>query len=466
MRDTPQRKILILVWPEVSAYHATLRLSRVLTERGDQVVYAVPARWQDFIKRQGFETMLVEDVEGRSLWQNQAGWLKSLLTSQETAWQQLEALNASLVWIKSGGFTLVLLYVTLWHFALALHHLGIPYVAVNACLGGPENVEIPPIFSSQNPGPGRALQNRLAWLRLRFLGAFNHRHWGILPSNPLARQARLQDIGFAARHFFRTIAEPLRMPVYYRLLHTARENGARIGWGDYGYRLVEPELVLGPRSIDYPWVKQTPYRLYAGACMDTQRVEDAFDWSRVDEHRPVVYCAIGSHGSYWNQANRLRLVKAAIVACQAHPEWQLLLQLPGHDDLTTLGALPGNVMTAAWFPQIQALERADLVISHGGFGTLREALFYGVPLVVFPLGVDQPGNAARVVYHRVGLAGDIRTVTAEGLRKMIETVMRDPSFRKHASQMSQYLQADNDCAGAVAFLDAFIGRHPRQQPVD
>ena len=276
-----------------------------------------------------------------------------------------------------------------------------------------------------------------------------------MPANPPDKgwRGRLKDAGAAARHFFKTIIEPLHMPVYYRLLHSARQAGARIAWGDYGYRLAEPELVLGPQSIDFP--HQNLSRTYAGASVDDRRSEEPFDWSRLDG-RPVIYCAIGSHGAYWNQANRRRLVEALVLAGKAHPQWQFLLQLPGQDDLAWLGPLPDNILAAAWFPQLQALQRADLIICHGGFGTLREALFYGVPLIVFPLGVDQPGNAARVVYHHVGLAGDIQSVSPQQISAMIECVTGDPTFRDRALQFSQSLRAANDCAGAAVFLETFL----------
>ena len=453
------RKILVIVWPEVSAYHATLHLSRALAERGDRVIYAVPAQWQDFIHRQGFETVVLEDLQGRALWQTSTGWLKSLVTSRRTARQRLDELCASLVWIKSGGFNLVLLEVTLWHYAPVLRRLGIPSVAVNACLGGVENAEIPPIFSFLPPAsPGPSIPTRLAWLRLRYFGAFNHRYHGVLPSHPKGEgwRAHHADTWAAASHFFKTLTEPLRMPVYYQLLNLARQEGAHIAWGDYGHRLVEPELVLGPLSVDFPRQRALSSRRYAGASVDDQRREEAFDWSQLTDRRPLVYCAVGSHGGYWNQANRLRLVQAVVQAATTHPQWQILLQAPGPEDLDGLQPLPHNLLAAAWFPQLQALQRADLIVCHGGFGTLREALFYGVPLIVFPLGVDQPGNAARVVYHRLGLAGDIRTVTAGQISAMIETVLGDPSYHQRAAQMSQSLQAYNDCAGAITFLESLV----------
>ncbi len=83
MGETPSLKILVLVWPEVSAYHAALRLSRTLTGRGNRVIYAVPAQWQDFVHRQGFETVVLEDLQGRAFWQTSTGWLETTLHQPE-----------------------------------------------------------------------------------------------------------------------------------------------------------------------------------------------------------------------------------------------------------------------------------------------------------------------------------------------------------------------------------------------
>ena len=46
-------------------------------------------------------------------------------------------------------------------------------------------------------------------------------------------------------------------------------------------------------------------------------------------------------------------------------------------------------------PQHEVLGRCRAVVSHGGSGTLVAALSLGVPVVVLPMGADQPDNADR-----------------------------------------------------------------------
>jgi len=232
----------------------------------------------------------------------------------------------------------------------------------------------------------------------------------------------------------------------------ARREGIEIGWGDYGHRLVGPELVLGPQVIDFSRRASRHTRLYVGACVDTERVEDRFDWSRVDDDRPIVYCAVGSHGGYWNAENDLRLLEAVIEAFKTRPERQLLLQITDEGVRARLEPLPDNILAAAWFPQLQVLSRASLMISHGGFGTVREALFYGVPMIIFPRGVDQPGNAARVTWARVGLMGDIRSVNPDRIGAMVDTIEKQ-GYRDRAIRLSESLQIDNTCDDAVALIE-------------
>jgi MGT family glycosyltransferase len=216
------------------------------------------------------------------------------------------------------------------------------------------------------------------------------------------------------------------------------------------------EFVLGAKELDFTARANQPGRLYVGACVDAQRAEEPFDWSRVDPSRERVYCSIGSHGGYWNQSNRLRLVQAAVQAFKNRPQYQLLLQLTGQNDENLLGILPENILVAPWFPQLEALSRSALMITHGGFGGVREALFYGVPMILFPCGVDQPGNAARVVQLGAGVMGDIQSVTPTRLGALLDQVMGDPAYRAAAQHVQSVLRANNDCTSALSYLEPFL----------
>jgi N-glycosyltransferase len=49
----------------------------------------------------------------------------------------------------------------------------------------------------------------------------------------------------------------------------------------------------------------------------------------------------------------------------------------------------------SFVPQPLLLESADLIVTHGGFGSVVEAIRTGTPIVLLPMFSDQPHNEAR-----------------------------------------------------------------------
>jgi UDP:flavonoid glycosyltransferase YjiC (YdhE family) len=151
------------------------------------------------------------------------------------------------------------------------------------------------------------------------------------------------------------------------------------------------------------------------------------------------------------------LLNSVVEAFAARTEYQLLIQAADERECERFGSRSGNILAAPWFPQLRVLSRASFMIGHGGFGMVREALFYGVPMIIFPFGVDQPGNAARVAWSQVGLVGDIRTVTPEVINTLVARIERPP-YRDNAMKLSKALQRENDCREAVVLIDEILSR--------
>ena len=89
------------------------------------------------------------------------------------------------------------------------------------------------------------------------------------------------------------------------------------------------------------------------------------------------------------------------------------------------------------------LPYCSAVLTHGGHGTVIKALAAGVPLVVAPLGRDQPDNAARVVHAGAGLRVS-RKASAADLRNALGRVLDEPRYRIAARRMAATLAAERD----------------------
>jgi UDP:flavonoid glycosyltransferase YjiC (YdhE family) len=112
--------------------------------------------------------------------------------------------------------------------------------------------------------------------------------------------------------------------------------------------------------------------------------------------------------------------------------------------------MPENVHVEAFVPQRDVLPRAAAVVCHGGSGTVLGTLAAGVPMVVVPLGADQPHNAQRIAEVGAGLAAPSADATT--LRTAVERVLTEGAFRSHAVRLADEIAALPTVERAVAAL--------------
>ena len=87
--------------------------------------------------------------------------------------------------------------------------------------------------------------------------------------------------------------------------------------------------------------------------------------------------------------------------------------------------LPRNVHRMTWIPQNDLLGHPNvkLFITHGGANSMMEAVYHGVPLILFPLGIDQGFNAQLSQSKDYGLRMNIASFTAEEMAAAIHDVL-------------------------------------------
>jgi MGT family glycosyltransferase len=120
---------------------------------------------------------------------------------------------------------------------------------------------------------------------------------------------------------------------------------------------------------------------------------------------------------------------------------------------------PDNVTVTRWVRHADVLPHCSAVISHGGHGTVMKALIAGVPLVLVPLGRDQPDNVGRVVHAGAGIRLR-KNASASALRTAIGRVIEDPRYRAAARYMAARLASERDDNCAVDELELVAVRGP------
>lgn len=110
-------------------------------------------------------------------------------------------------------------------------------------------------------------------------------------------------------------------------------------------------------------------------------------------------------------------------------------------DPAELGPQPARVRIERYVPQAELLPGCQLVVSHGGSGTVTHALAHGLPMVLTPMGADQPQNAARCESLGVARVLDAMTVTPSAVREAALQVWEDASYRRNAERIRDEIDA-------------------------
>jgi UDP:flavonoid glycosyltransferase YjiC (YdhE family) len=144
---------------------------------------------------------------------------------------------------------------------------------------------------------------------------------------------------------------------------------------------------------------------------------------------PLVYLTFGSVAPSMDFFPSL--YRDALEALSLLPV-RVLVTIGRERDPAELGPVAPNVHVARWVPQADVMPHADVLVCHGGSGTVRSALCAGVPTVVIPLFADQPYNARRVEALGAGLALD----GVKGLGEAVRRILGEGSYRAAAQRIA------------------------------
>ncbi|WP_395729510.1 glycosyltransferase [Nakamurella sp.] len=127
-------------------------------------------------------------------------------------------------------------------------------------------------------------------------------------------------------------------------------------------------------------------------------------------------------------------------------------------DPAELGPTPPNVWVERYVPQQFLLPRCDLVACHAGSGSVLGALAFGVPMLLVPMGADQPANADRCAALGVATVLDPLRLTPEQVARAARTALQDPRFRAAAQPWRAACAALPTAADAVPWIHQ-LSRH-------
>ncbi len=130
------------------------------------------------------------------------------------------------------------------------------------------------------------------------------------------------------------------------------------------------------------------------------------------------------------------LVAPTLAALANEPDVLVVATAGGRPVEAVPGPVPSNARLASYLPFEWLLPRVDVLVTNGGYGSVNQAMSFGIPLVTAGMTEDKADVNARVAWSGVGINLATNEPTPEALREAVRTVLDRPAYRLRASRMA------------------------------
>jgi UDP:flavonoid glycosyltransferase YjiC (YdhE family) len=118
-------------------------------------------------------------------------------------------------------------------------------------------------------------------------------------------------------------------------------------------------------------------------------------------------------------------------------------------------AVPANARVVDWLSYARTMPRCDVVVCHGGHGTVARALASGCVVVVVPAGGDMAENAARIDWAHVGIRVPRRMCTPRAIALAVGRALAKPVLRRRAREVSAWAATHDAPVHAAGLVERF-----------
>ncbi|WP_025026293.1 macrolide family glycosyltransferase [Caldalkalibacillus mannanilyticus] len=133
--------------------------------------------------------------------------------------------------------------------------------------------------------------------------------------------------------------------------------------------------------------------------------------------------------------------------------YEVVMSVGEKTEIASLSRIPKNFSVKDYVDQIAMLQKADVFITHCGMNSVSESLYYGVPMVLFPLHSEQRlvADRAEVLGAGVKLKGN----KPKHLSKAVAKILSDKTYLDNAQKLSVSFQK---AGGAVEAADVILAK--------
>jgi UDP:flavonoid glycosyltransferase YjiC (YdhE family) len=152
-----------------------------------------------------------------------------------------------------------------------------------------------------------------------------------------------------------------------------------------------------------------------------------------------------------------QLVAPTLEALANEPDVLVVVTTGGRPVNAIPGPVPTNARLATYLPFEWLLPKIDVLVTNGGYGSVNQALSFGVPLVTAGLTEDKADVNARVAWSGVGVDLATNYPTPEALRKAVHAVLENPNYSSRAASMAAEYGRINTRSAIIRILEEVSG---------
>ena len=192
-----------------------------------------------------------------------------------------------------------------------------------------------------------------------------------------------------------------------------------------------------------------PDYLFAGPSIDRLQESCDLDFSVIGD-RKLIYISLGSLNTDF-----VDFYKTCISAFR-DTDYYVCMSVGEKCEVSQLGEIPLNFLVKSFLPQLEILKRAEVFITHAGFNSVNEALYFGVPMLALPLVNDQYMVAKRLTSMQLGITESIKDLSPEILRARTEALITEKKIKENCLQISQEMKDFAKPEQTVWKLETFV----------
>src|SRR3982075_686331 len=248
---------------------------------------------------------------------------------------------------------------------------------------------------------------------------------------PATTPAQLREYAAIAQGHDRIIYEPVGRRLN-RLLKDLGVGPLSTPPFDSGVEFADAYLHLTAPSFEFP--RELPPSVhFVGAPPIIPNQAPLPSWAHeLDGSRKVV---LVTQGTVANHDFGL-LIGPTLAALANEPDLLVIATAGGRPIDAIPGPIPSNARLATFLPFDWVLPKADVFVTNGGYGSVNQAMSFGIPLVTAGLTEDKADVNARVAWSGVGINLATNEPTPQALREAIRTVPDKPHHRSRAAAIA------------------------------